>query len=232
MFDVIVLAGGFGTRLKEVVSDVPKPMAPINNRPFLEYLLNHLIEFDIKRIVLAIGYKGGAIKNYFGELFASHQIIYSTEEKPLGTGGAILQAIQFTNTTDVLVLNGDSLFKFDMDNFYRSHLAVNSNLTIALKQVNNTARYGGVRLGENNIITDFIEKISQPKNEIGLINSGCYFIKTEWINSLNLPEVFSFEKDILEKFVKFNTIKGFTYEGYFIDIGIPEDYQRAQEELK
>lgn len=227
--EAIVLAGGLGTRLKSVVKDFPKPMADINSKPFLEYLLNYLNRYDIKRVILAVGYKADIIKNYFGEKFKNTSISYSEEKELLGTGGAIKQALEFTNSKDILILNGDTFFGIDLRKFYQFYKNKNSNLTLALKEMKNFDRYGVIEIDNNYKIINFLEK---KYRKYGLINGGIYLLNKEFFLSLNMPEKFSFEKDFLEKYYKYYDFYGIPFDSYFIDIGIPDDYEKAKRDFK
>lgn len=228
MKEAIILAGGLGTRLRSVIDTVPKVMASINEKPFLEYILLWLEKYNIKRVILAVGYKHEIIEDYFGSRFNNIKIIYSLEKKPLGTGGAIKLAIEKIEKQDVVVINGDTFFNVDLKEMYRLHIEKNLYITIALKPLTNFDRYGTVIISENDRIVEFVEKATTSK---GLINGGVYIIKNVSTSFLPINGVFSFEKDFLEKHLdKFN-IGGYICNEYFIDIGIPKDYTIAQKGL-
>lgn len=221
--EAIILAGGFGTRLSMVVSDVPKPMAPINGRPFLEYLLDDLNEKGINRVILAVGYKKEIIKSHFKKKYKNIDIIYSDEDIPLGTGGAIKKALILAKDENIFIINGDTFFDVDLKEMYQFHKKNSSKLTLAIKEMEKFDRYGSLIL-EGDKIIKFEEKKCVDK---GYINGGIYLIKKELLNKEE-KESFSFEKDILEN-KKFQIEKyGYKSEGYFIDIGIPEDYYKFQ----
>ena len=156
--EAIVLAGGFGTRLSHVVSDLPKPMVPICNRPFLEYILLDLSKKGITEVVLAVGYKSDIIYNWFGESYFGVKLIYSYEDKPLFTGGAIKKALLSCANEEIFIVNGDTLFDVDLHSMYVIHKKSNAMLTIAIKEMTNFSRYGTVKFDENNHITSFEEK--------------------------------------------------------------------------
>ena len=166
--EAIILAGGFGTRLSKVVSDVPKPMAPINERPFLEYLLDDLSDKGINRVILAVGYKKEIIKNHFQERYKNIEIIYSDEDIPLGTGGAIKKALTLSKTEDIFIVNGDTFFDVNLKEMYKFHKENNSNLTLAIKEMERFNRYGSLAL-EGNKIVKFEEKkyIEKLYKEVG-----------------------------------------------------------------
>lgn len=223
--EAIVLAGGFGTRLKEVVSDVPKPMAPVNGKPFLEYLIKDLGEKGIRHIILAVGYKKEIIKEYFKNRYENIEITYSEELTPLGTGGAIKKALKLAKEADIFIVNGDTFFDIDLKRMKEFHIENKSTLTVAVKEMENFDRYGSLVIKENRII-EFEEKKKKAK---GKINGGIYLIKKDLLNRIE-KEKFSFEKEILED----KKIEKYSYEskGYFIDIGIPEDYYLFKEKQK
>lgn len=227
--DAIILAGGFGSRLQCVVKDVPKPMADINDKPFLSFIMDYLLEQNVNKVLLSVGYKHDVIMSHFGSKYKGLNIQYIIEDMPLGTGGAINKAMQYVNGEEVFVLNGDTLFCPDLNNmvaFHRKHVA---DLTIAVKPMKNIDRYGTLILDGNRII-GFDEKTTK---EFGYINGGVYVINKNIFKLMPLDkESFSFEIDLLEKVcVK---LKGYAFinDTYFIDIGIPDDYERAKRELK
>lgn len=221
---VIILAGGFGTRLSTVVKDVPKPMAPINGKPFLHYIFEELQEQNIQEVILSVGYLHEAIQDFFKEEYLGIKIKYSIETEPLGTGGGIKQAFDFIED-DAFVLNGDTFFDIEL-----SKLKIdNSDISIALKPMFEFDRYGTVELNETNRIISFNEK---KYCEHGLINGGVYYFKKTIFDKLEVGNKFSFEKEVLEKNVQNLKIQGKTFDNYFIDIGIPEDYQKAQHDFK
>ena len=225
--EAIVLAGGFGTRLSTVVSDVPKPMAPINGRPFLEYLLDDLNEKGISRVILAVGYKKEIIKSHFKEKYKNIDIVYSDEDIPLGTGGAIKKALNLAKAKDIFTINGDTFFDINLKEMYQFHKKNSSKLTLAIKEMEKFDRYGSLVLAKDKII-----KFEEKKyNEKGYINGGIYLINKEILNKEE-KESFSFEKEILENEISKIEKYGYIAEGYFIDIGIPEDYYKFYLKIK
>jgi D-glycero-alpha-D-manno-heptose 1-phosphate guanylyltransferase len=223
----IILAGGFGTRLQGVIKDIPKPMADINGKPFLEYVLNDLVSKGIEQIILSIGYKSQAIKDYFDKHSLADSITYSVEETPLGTGGGIKKSLRYTTDKDVLIVNGDTFFNVDVQNLYAQHLAAGSDFTLALKEMEDCSRYGRVLVDGNFKTTGFEEK---GHNSKGFINGGVFIINKDILEGM--PETFSLEKDFLEKKFSSYNVYGYPTDGYFIDIGVPEEYERAKKELK
>ena len=225
----VVLAGGFGTRLQQVVNDVPKPMATVAGKPFLFWVMQYLQKQHINHVVLSVGYKHQTIIDYFGYKFNDITINYAVEETPLGTGGGILLASRFLNHNNFFVVNGDTFFNVPLKSFATFHDEKNSDLSLALKPMKDFDRYGIVAMNEENKITGFEEK---KKSIEGNINGGIYVTSKSFLDSLNLPEKFSFEKEVLEKYVTEKNIFGFVCDEYFIDIGIPEDYQKAQTDVE
>jgi len=227
--EAVVLAGGFGTRLQHIVSDVPKPMAPINGAPFLTFLFKKLIAAGIEHVVLSTGYLHEKIESYFGNSFETLRLSYSREEEPLGTGGAILLAMNKTETEDVFVLNGDTLFDIDFRALGKLHATRDAFLTVALREEVDLSRYGSVLINEEGKITAFTEKNeSQGK---GLINGGIYVLNKKQFLQLAMPIKFSFEKEVLERLYKNMNFYGLICQAYFIDIGVPDDFNRAQLEF-
>lgn len=228
--EAIVLAGGFGTRLQSVVKDLPKPMADVNGRPFLAFVLDYLIDYHYTDVILSVGYLHEKIEDFFGEQYKSLHIKYAVEIEPLGTGGGIAYALSLCTTDNVLVLNGDTLFKADFDILEKFHQLHNSELSIVLRRVADTSRYGQVNINETGKIVSFVEKNSAVGE--GTINGGIYLINRDLLCRMSMPQKFSFEKDFMEKYVHDLSFYAITSDGYFIDIGIPEDYARVQQELK
>ncbi|MEI7423635.1 MAG: D-glycero-beta-D-manno-heptose 1,7-bisphosphate 7-phosphatase [Prolixibacteraceae bacterium] len=226
--DVIILAGGLGTRLQNLLPGIPKPMVPVNDQPFLKYLLGYVNKFRPTRIILSVGYRHEQIREYFGDNFEGTELLYSIEEFPLGTGGAIFQSIQLSDSDHVFILNGDTFFDVDLDQMESQHINKQPDITIALKEMRNFERYGSVFIQDNRI-TRFIEK---QYVERGQINAGTYLLNKQRFLENHWPEKFSFEKEYLEKFVEKGFFAPFYADGYFIDIGIPEDYAKAQHDFK
>ena len=227
----IILAGGMGTRLKTIISDLPKPMAPIMNVPFLTYQLNYLKHFGIKKVIFSVGYLSEKIIAHYNQSFENISIKYSIEKNPLGTGGGIRMAMSNLNEDLVLILNGDSFFDLDLEQFYNLHLEQKSDFSLALRYVNNSERYGNIEFNSSNQITSFIEK--NQLNQSGYINAGVYILSKKLYLQNTKPDInFSIEKDFFEKQLNQLIIKGFEFKDYFIDIGIPEDYLKAQDDFK
>jgi D-glycero-alpha-D-manno-heptose 1-phosphate guanylyltransferase len=221
--EAIVLAGGFGTRLREVVPDLPKPMAPIAGRPFLEILLNDLAHKGFKRVVLSLGYKAQIIISHFGDQFAGMGIAYAVEETPLGTGGAARLGLSQCRGDHAFIFNGDTFLDLEaraVEILWQRH----KQPIIVAREVSDTARYGRL-LTEGGRVTGFTEK---GVNGQGLINAGCYVLGAGQLNAWPLNMPFSLEADYFTEIVKTERLNIFKTQGVFIDIGVPEDYLRAQ----
>ena len=222
--EAIILAGGFGTRLRQVVPALPKPMAPVAGRPFLEILLQSLAEKGFDRIVLSLGYLAEKVIDHFGNRFSGIELIYEIERAPLGTGGAILQAMSRCNQDHVFVFNGDSFVDLEVSDVEECWMS-NRVPIIAACEVQNTARYGRIDI-DKGWVRGFREK---GKEGPGLINAGCYLLPVDILNDYSPGTSFSFEKDFLMDAIKNRRFDVFVTRGIFVDIGEPEDYFRAQE---
>ena len=220
--EAIVLAGGLGTRLRGVVDDLPKCLAPVAGRPFLDYLFDALKQYGFSRVVLSVGYKSDFIENWAAGRDWPFELVFAVETEPLGTGGAIRYALGKCSSGEVIVFNGDTFFPADP-----SSLNFQSPVCVALKPMRNFERYGAVELSSGRI-TAFHEKA--PVAE-GLINGGVYAINRKLLDLSAFPEKFSFERDYLEPACKRGELAGAVSDSYFIDIGVPEDFARAQKEL-
>ena len=227
--NAVFLAGGRGTRLQSVVSDRPKPLADINGKPFLYYLLAYTLKYNlIDKIILSIGYKKEMISDYFGTSFQGIPIVYSLEEEPLGTGGAILNSLKYSDSNEILVFNGDSFFELDLNQFVYQSRQRNRPFSIALSEMENFDRYGSVDFDENYIIK-FQEKKFMTK---GFINTGIYLLEKNIFKNYSLGSVFSIESDFLQNFTKEIGISYFIQKAFFVDIGIPEDYYKFIDYIK
>ena len=224
MKECIILAGGFGTRLQSVVKDVPKCMAEVANKPFLEYIFNYLENERFNHIILSLGYKSEYILSWLETQNRSFTISYVIESEPLGTGGGIKLAFDNVKSNKAFVVNGDTFFDVSTNDVALLHNKHNADLTIALKPMSNFDRYGSVQLNEEDRIIKFNEKQFCEK---GLINGGIYLIDKEIFSKLDLPEKFSFEQDVMESQLQKISIYGCIQDQYFIDIGIPTDFEKA-----
>jgi D-glycero-alpha-D-manno-heptose 1-phosphate guanylyltransferase len=228
--EAIILAGGFGTRLQQVVSEQPKSMAQVNNRPFIEYLLNYLRGQGITKFILSVGYKKEVIQSYLHNQFKNIPVEYAVEEEPLGTGGGIKNAFKMVEGESAFVLNGDSMFRLGLSALMQLHTDANADITLALRHLEDTERFGSVRIDDQKRITGFSEKGTESGP--GYINGGIYLINKSYLFSNHFPEHFSIEIDCFEKYFIKSRFYGFPSRGYFLDIGIPEDFYRAQHEFR
>ena len=228
--EAIILAGGFGTRLQQVVSDLPKAMALVNGRPFIEYLLNYLRGQGIAKFIFSVGYKKETIEAHLGDQFKNIPIDYAIEKEPLGTGGGIKNAFKLVEGNSAFVLNGDSMFRMGMGALSKLHTDTKADITLALRYLEDTERFGSVKINDDKRITGFSEKGSESGP--GYINGGIYLINKSYLFTQNFPEKFSIEKDCFERYCLESRFFGFPSKGYFLDIGIPEDFYRAQHEFR
>lgn len=223
--EAIVLAGGFGTRLKPCVDNLPKPLAPIGGKPFLHYLLDFLYANGVHRTILSTGYLSELIEKNIGITYRGMVIDYSRETSPLGTGGAIKKALSMCREEYAVVVNGDSFFDVDLSKMEKIHLESNCPLTVAARKVPWAESSGFMTVKDGKLVS-FREK--GVKSE-GLINGGIYFINKNLLDGIN-QESFSFEKLVLEAGIC--SVSVYESNGYFIDIGIPENYRKAGNEKK
>lgn len=222
---VIILAGGLGTRLRSVLPDTPKCLAPINNKPFIAQLIVFLKKQGINKFIFSLGYKSELVINYLSDEFGDTNISFSIENEQLGTGGAIKLALSKVLSDDVLVINGDTFFNNDLDLFYRFHQNNNSKFSISLTKVENNHRFGSVVLNDENMVIGFSEK---SKNASVLINAGQYIINREHFLKFKTEDKFSIELDFFQNSSINKIVYGFEFLSDFIDIGIPEDLIKAQ----
>lgn len=221
--EAIILAGGLGTRLSTVVKDVPKPMAPVCGRPFLEYVLDAVIADGVDKLILAVSYKKEYIIQHIGSSYKKAKVLYSIEETPLYTGGAIKKALGLCAEDRVFAVNGDTFFPVKLRRMRNVSQKYNVPAVIAVKRMFNFSRYGNVSIDKNMAVTAFNEK---QFCRDGFINGGVYDIAKDSLNSC--PDVFSIEKDYFPVLAAEQKVYAFQDEGCFIDIGIPEDYALAQ----
>jgi D-glycero-alpha-D-manno-heptose 1-phosphate guanylyltransferase len=230
--EAIILAGGFGTRLQSVVTDLPKCLAPIDGKPFLHYLLRYFQNQGIEKFIFSLGYKSELIEDFLITEFKGKQSVLnyelSVEKEPLGTGGGVHLACKKTSQEVVVVINGDTFFKIDLPSLDRFQKDSSMDCALCLKPMSNFDRYGVVELNSNNTIKNFHEKKFYTS---GLINGGVYALNTRKFLAEAFAEKFSFEADYLEKLHTMRKMLGFVQDEYFIDIGIPEDYEKAKLEM-
>ena len=224
--ECVVLAGGMGTRLRSVVAELPKCLAPVAGRPFLDWLADALEESGFNHIILSLGYRHEAVEAWAASRPSRVRISWVVEEEPLGTGGGVKLALQKATEDSVFVLNGDTFFGIDFQKMLAFHHASGAEATLALKPMRDFDRYGEVRCDAEGRITAFREK--QPC-AAGLINGGIYLLRRDALGAM--PDKFSLEKDFFGPLADGGALAGFRSDGYFIDIGIPDDYARAQRDF-
>ena len=225
--ECIVLAGGLGTRLREVVEEVPKCLAPVAGKPFLAHVLLYLEAQFVDHVILSLGYQHEQVIEWLRHKAFTFKLSWVIEKEPRGTGGGIKLALNKSKEQKVFVLNGDTLFRVALRKM-ESILQEEDKAVLALKPMKEFSRYGSVTLNEEQQIIAFKEKTFV---EEGLINGGIYLLNKSQEDFSNFPDKFSFEQDFLEQQLSAPSLRAYVSDSYFIDIGIPEDYQRAQTEL-
>ncbi len=223
--EAIILAGGKGTRLNAVVPDRPKPMAVINGRPFLEYLLDFLLAQGIEKVILSVGFRSEMIISHFGSRYKNAALSYAEETSPLGTGGGIRNALTRVSGKKVFIVNGDTFFRIPLPLMVEEFDRKGAEILLALHPVSTPERYGVVSMHENGSIASFSEK--PRESGPSLVNGGIYLMGTGIFNRFDLPPAFSLEKDFLGKNSGKIRIFGLSFDHDFIDIGIPETYRQA-----
>jgi D-glycero-alpha-D-manno-heptose 1-phosphate guanylyltransferase len=235
MKECIILAGGMGTRLQSAVSNVPKCLAPTGGKPFLAHLLSYIIAEGFQHLVFSLGYKSEAVREWLKDFPFTSAISVDlvVEDKPLGTGGAIINSLPVLKGERFFVFNADTFFNINTQAMWNTFSARSARILVALKPMRQFSRYGSVETDDYGHLTAFKEKRYCDQ---GLINGGIYLIDREFLSSREYPEVFSFEKEILEKEAGKGTLSAYIEnglpQGYFIDIGVPEDYYKANEIFK
>ena len=226
MTTAIILAGGLGTRLRSVIPDLPKPMAPICGRPFIEYQLEYWIKQGINKFILSVGYKNKVISGYFGDNYKGVEIDYVIENEPLGTGGAFLLASErIANNESFLLLNGDTYFDVDLDKLKEFAIEKDADWCFSLFKTNDTERYMGMEVSDESQITSLVSGTSF------LANGGVYWVNPRILNNklFSVGDKLSLENDFFPKVLALkNRLYGIEFSGRFIDIGIPTDYEYAQ----
>lgn len=225
----VILAGGAGTRLRSVVADRPKVLALLSGKPFIAYLLDRLAAQGITMVVLCTGYLGEQVQAVLGDRYGGMQLLYSREEQPLGTGGAIVQALPMLSSETVLILNGDSYCDTALPVSFEWHQDRRARATVVLAHVDDGARYGRVEVGPDGSIRRFCEKDPTFVGG-GWINSGVYWFEREVLAGLSTGRQFSLEKEVLGSWAG-GGLFGYRDYGRFLDIGVPEDYARAEQFL-
>ena len=221
----LILAGGRGTRLASIVKDVPKVLAPINGKPFIHYLVSHLQKYGIKRIILCLGYKAECVYEHFSLNPVDIDIVFSTESTPLGTAGALKNALPLIENDQTLICNGDSFFRTNLIDFVQVHMKQNNDLSMLLWYADDCSRYGTVRVDHAGLILSFEEKKGRAIS--GYINSGVYCMSKKRIESIPSGREISLEKDCFPQWIG-TSFYGIVQPGTFIDIGTPQSYEYAQ----
>ena len=227
--DCVILCGGLGTRLQGVVGNVPKVMAQMNGRPFLDLIIEHLKSQGLRRIILCAGHKADFIENYYRKHDFGLTIDFSRENEPLGTGGALKNARHVISSNPFFVLNGDSLLKADFEEFYNFHKERKSIASLLVAQVNKAEDFGSLELNKNCEIVEFHEKSESTPNS--LVNAGIYCFDQMIFSCMPENEKFSLEHDFFPKLAG-SKLYGYRIDKEFFDIGTPERYQSVKQNLK
>lgn len=222
----VVLAGGMGTRLRSVVADRPKVLAAVAGRPFLTYLLDQIADAGIQRVVLSTGHLAEQFAEVIGDRYRNIQIVHAYEDQPLGTGGAIRFACDFTDADQLLVMNGDSYCAANLMGYIDWHVNGGNDVSLMLAKVSDTSRYGTVEMDASGRITAFIEK--RPESTSGYINAGVYLFRRAMLEQFPTGPS-SMERDVFPVWLREGAMMGWPTEAEFIDIGIPSDYERSHE---
>lgn len=229
--EALILAGGQGTRLRQAVPDLPKPMAPIRNRPFLEYLMDYWIGQGVTRFILSVGYKHELIEAHFGSAYRACPIVYAHETSALGTGGGMLLGLGQTQGDLVLVLNGDTFFEIGLAELRAQQTAMQADVSVALRRIAKNDRYGEVVLDGQGRVSSFSAAATGGP---GIINGGVYLLRPDAFRNLGFApgDIASLEQDLFPALLQANKcVVGWVSEAKFIDIGIPDDYYRAADLL-
>jgi D-glycero-alpha-D-manno-heptose 1-phosphate guanylyltransferase len=222
MSEAVILAGGLGTRLKELFPDLPKTMVPVNGKPFLFYILKNLAKNKFKRVIISVSFLSSKIINYFGREYFNLKIDYVVEKKPLGTGGATKLALENCKEDHIYLINGDTYLDFEHKKIEKLWKESRCPI-IVCKFIKNVSRYGTVKVVDGRI-KSFEEKTFIKK---GFVNTGLYVFKKNQFLNFKMKPSFSLEKDFLVSAVKNDIFKCFLSKRNFIDIGIPKDYFKA-----
>jgi NDP-sugar pyrophosphorylase family protein len=221
-----ILAGGLGTRLRSVVTDRPKILAPVHGRPYVSYLLDQLAEADVREVVLLTGYQAEQVRQVLGDCYSGMHLIHSVEPFPLGTGGAVRHALGHFTAPTILLLNGDSSCQVALDDFWRFHRCHSADASLVLARVADASRYGQVEIGPNGRVLGFHEKRQTCSS--GWINAGIYLLSRRLLENLPPGQSASLERDLLPGWVSQGVVFGYPCAGQFLDIGTPESYAQAE----
>jgi len=227
--EAIILAGGKGTRLASRLRGIPKPLALVAGRPFLSWLLSYLAQQGFTRILLSVGHLHQEITSRFDHVYDGMRLDYVIEDHPLGTGGAIRFALAQSHDEHVFILNGDTFAKFDHTAMREQHKSSGNPLTLGIAHQDDVTRFGALIIDSDDRIVGFAEK---GRSGPGWINAGVYLMRREFPWPANLPDAFSFENDVLVPMVPNLKPTVFRSAGDFIDIGVEDEYDRAQSEFR
>ncbi|MEW6156924.1 MAG: nucleotidyltransferase family protein [Verrucomicrobiota bacterium] len=222
---VAILAGGLGTRLRPVLADRPKVMAEVAGRPFLSYWFDRLEQQGFRDVVLCTGFLAEQIHDFFGSNYGNLRLRYSREPAPLGTAGALRHALDQLDSECLLVLNGDSWCDAPLANFWQNHRARRCGASLVLTRVEDTSRFGWVKVNWHGRVQEFREK--HPFAGTGWINAGIYLMDRKWIEALPAHQNLSLERDVLPQWIP-QEIYSFPSTGRFIDIGTPASLAQAE----
>lgn len=223
-FQAIILGGGLGTRLRPAIGDKPKVMADIGGRPFIELILDRLVQQGLNQAILGLGYRHECISSHFGHSYAGVPLVYSVESEPLGTGGAVRKALALAGRWPCFVLNGDTLTDLDFSGMLNRHSTEGHQLGIGVVYQSNVSRFGAVEV-EGGRVVQFLEKGAVGP---GWINSGTYLMAVDIFDGFSMPDCFSLEREFLAP--NLSRLRPFAFEsrGAFLDIGVPDDYEHAK----
>jgi NDP-sugar pyrophosphorylase family protein len=224
--DAMILAGGLGTRLRAAVADRPKPMAEVANRPFIAFLLDQLIRYGFKRAVICVGHMGEYVPKILGDSFGPLQLLYSFEQTPLGTGGALRHGVGLTGGDDILAMNGDSFCDIDLLALERAHLSFGGKGTLAVLEQSDRRRAGTVQVDATGRIVEFASRPATPTP--GLINAGIYLLRREVLLAIPPDTKVSLEESVFPGLAATGGLYAWQVDARFIDIGTPESYAAAQ----
>lgn len=224
---IAILAGGLGTRLRSVVADRPKVLAPVRGRPYLCFLLDHVMRTGAREVVLLAGHGADLLQRTMGTSYGSLRLVYSIEPSPLGTGGAVRHALEHFQTPTVLLLNGDSYCDVDLARYCRWHAWIEQPMSLVLTRMSDTRRFGRVRINSTGVVRSFAEK--GQESGPGWINAGIYQLQRDMLSEMPADRTVSLERDLLPSWVERGLVRGYRSRRRFLDIGTPESYARAEE---
>lgn len=227
--DAVILCGGKGTRLKSVVPDLPKPMAALNDKPFLELLLDYAAGFGFKRFILAAGYRGDVIEKHFSGAFPGLEIAVSRETEPLDTAGAVKNAASLIRTPQFLVMNGDSICRIDLRAFMDFHFSRRGRASVAVAKVADAGSFGSIVKDAGDRILSFREKVPAGA---GYVNAGIYILDKTVLDAVPPGARYSMERELLPALISGGEVYGYETESRLFDIGTPEGYREAGDKLR